>query len=74
MATAEVGVDEEIAEVGDRGITLANGNQLSFVGLANILRELGCSKETVWPKVTPAFQVDTILDQAAYLVSIADRG
>lgn len=65
-------MDEEIDEIGDRGVTLANGNYLSFQGLSNLLRELGASKQAVWPKVEPSFHVDNILDQAAYLVSLAD--
>lgn len=51
-------------------ILVRDGNSITLQDLSDILRELGKAKTEIWPNVTPSFQVDTILDQAAYLLSI----
>lgn len=67
MATAERTV--EIEEVGDTGKCPA-GDGIRCRELGTILRQLLKDKQVVWPRVTPSFQIDTILEQAATLLEI----
>lgn len=62
-----------IDEVTDGGIITNDGVHISFQELSSILRELNEPdvRRAVWPKVTPQFQVDSLLDQAAYILSLA---
>ncbi len=70
MATAE----QLIEEVGDTGVSVAVDGpscvNIRYRELGQILRELITVKEQVWPRVTPSFQIDTILEQAATLLEI----
>ena len=78
MAVEQAPSVDLIEEIDDQGIFIS-GNAttgreavyLTFDDLSTVLRELAKDKDVVWPRVTPAFQVDTIIDQAAYLLSIA---
>lgn len=62
-----------IDEVTDGGVITNDGVHISFQELSSILRELNEPevRRAVWPNVTPQYEVDSLLDRAAYILSLA---